>query len=636
MNLIHQDYMKIVSIGIIVILLVGLVNFYFFTEEPKKDHEEDTVEDAVIDDQISLLTNQGLTIEILRIRHRDILDKIFKISYTFKDPPSSYWITIVDGKECNSSGNVGFGSSGYFNEWDNMLKDCRVNYKVKDERKKSDVIIKIIEHKIIGLFGFRFQDIIEEEIHLTYDYRIGRWDGDDYLKDNDGYGHYLGEYVEVWFDMYQSDYDHDGIPYWTEINILDTDPMVDDSELDPDNDGIPTSWEWKWGYDPYIWDDHKNLDPDIDGIENLEEYKMRKWFSNPYQPDIYIETDGMQKKNFLDLTHVFHKDSQQMIIERFAQHGINVYIDDGWPDGPVNGGGEMLPFIDEIDEVIGGQILSFYQHNFPDERKGIFRYIVIANKLGWNTPSKYNKYDTILVFSGRDTEIKKKIAVKTLYFLTPRLRSILLAKGVLHELGHSMGLLPYTFPGNDIQNPIGFRYPSMPEEEYEKYLVQYHSIMNYDYIYKDGRLFDYSDGSNGPPYDQDDWKHLFLPSFQSDARAYEEPTDENFEDFEVMIDEIYPKINGWTYYKNLTQKQNDSLKYLVFSDLPIDIDFLILTSNNTELERNARIYALPDIDPFPVIQSWSLVAEGKIDIKYNEIKFYSIDEKISEIMDKLD
>ena len=112
MNLKHQDYMKIVSIGIVIILLVGLANFYFFTEEPKNDNKENAVEEIDRDDRISPLTNQGLTVEILRIRHRGILDEIFKMAYSWKDPPRSYWITNVDGKECNSAGNIGFGSSG--------------------------------------------------------------------------------------------------------------------------------------------------------------------------------------------------------------------------------------------------------------------------------------------------------------------------------------------------------------------------------------------------------------------------------------------------------------------------------------------------------------------------------------------
>jgi len=625
-----KKYIKIAGIALILVLIILVSTFAYLTifsqkmlEEEKEPMEKD------IDDRISPLTNQGLTVEILRIRHRDILDEIFKITYSWKDPPKSYWITNMDGKECNSLGNIGYGSSGLYNEWDTMLKDCRVNYKVEDEQKTSDVIITIMEQEQKGLLFKKTQDVLKEKIQVIYNYKTGRWDGDDYFKDCDGYGHFLGESVEIWFNIYQSDYDHDGISHWTEVNVLGTDPMVDDSKLDPDNDGVPTSWEWKWGYDPHTWDDHKNLDPDIDGIENIEEYKMEKWFANPYQPDIYIETDGMQKKNFFDLPHIFHEDSQQMIIERFAQHGINVYIDDGWPDGPINGGGEMLPFIDKIDEVIGGQISSFYQHNFPDERKGIFRYVVIANKLGWNTPCEYNKYDTILVFSGRKLNFRLFVAV------TPRLRSILLAKGVLHELGHSMGLLPYTFPGNDISSPVGTRYPNMPEEEYEKYLDQYHSIMNYNYIYQDRKLFDYSDGSNSAPYDQNDWNYLFLPSFQSDARAYEEPIDENFEDFEVMDDEIFPHMEGWTYNENLTLKHRDKLESLVYSDLDIDTDFRLLVTNNNDIDRNVRIYASPDINPFPVIQSWILVAEGKIDLVNDDIQLYSFNEKVNEVLDLL-
>ena len=77
------------------------------------------------------------------------------------------------------------------------------------------------------------------------------------------------------------------------MNILGTDPTVDDSKLDPDGDGIPTAWEWKWGYDPFTWDDHENLDPDLDGLSNIEEYQMAKWFADPFIQDIYYEVDYM-------------------------------------------------------------------------------------------------------------------------------------------------------------------------------------------------------------------------------------------------------------------------------------------------------------------------------------------------------
>ena len=122
-------------------------------------------------------------------------------------------------------------------------------------------------------------------------------------------------------------YDQDGIPYWAEVNVIKTDPRIDDSKLDPDGDGIPTSWEWKWNYDPKIWDDHVNLDPDIDGLENIEEYQMHKWFANPFSQDIYVEVDGMKKRGLLGKDHTLFEESKQIVIERFCLHGINIYID---------------------------------------------------------------------------------------------------------------------------------------------------------------------------------------------------------------------------------------------------------------------------------------------------------------------
>jgi hypothetical protein len=601
---------------IALIALVILVATYFYVaffapEEPKRKELPPKEED----DRISPYTNQGITVEILRIRNRGLMDKILKFGPSWRNKPCFYWKIIVDDKECSSLGNITV--NGVFNDWDTMLQEYRVNYYVKEEQEKSDVTISIFEQVKKGLFGRRIEDVEKERIRVVYNYRTGRWTGMDYLKDDDGYGHYLGETYEIWFNIYQSDYDHDKIPFWTEVNVLGTDPSVDDSMRDPDEDGIPTSWEWKWGYDPHVWDDHVNLDPDIDGIENIEEYQMRKWFGNPYQPDIYIETDGMQKRGLLDLKHVFFKESQQMIIERFARHGINVYIDDGWSDGPVNGGGELLPFIQSLDDVVGGP-LRFYEHNFADERKGIFRYVIIANTLGWCIPSKYNYYDTILVSSGiRETFFKRTA-------FTPRHQRVVLAKGILHELGHSMGLMPTTFPGVDIMYPVGVRWPNMPEEEYERYLNDYHSIMNYNYIWRDRKLFDYSNGVNGPPYDQNDWKHIYLPAFQFDSISYEEPVDETFEDLEVVDEEPGVLLDGWVLDENLTQKYRDELKKLVFiEDIDVVVEAYIRICDNDQQpsDRNLRVYARPKIDPFPISGGWSLVGEGYVDSEGN-IHFY--------------
>jgi hypothetical protein len=613
----------IISLFIVAILLISGIFSYFtyFKEEEKKK----TIEEIVVDDRISPYTNQGLIVEILRIRHRGLLDKMLTFGRSWRSTPSFYWVSEVDGEECNTKGHI--GETGVYTDWDTFDKESHVNYYIEEEQEKSIVNIKIIEIVKTGLLGFRKSEIERETIRLTYDFRTGRWYGDDYFKDKDGYGHYLGETFEIWFNIYQSDLDHDGIPFWTEVNILGTDPSVDDSKLDPDNDGIPTSWEWKWNYDPLVWNDHQNLDPDIDGIENIEEYKIAKWFANPYQPDVYIETDGMEKKGLIDVPHVFFEESQQMLIERFAQHGINVYIDDGWADGPINGGGEMVPFHKDFDDVSGKQLLSFYNNNFADERKGVFRYLLVGNQKDYSSgficPGKYNSFDAILCGSG----LKKVLITRTSF--TPRTFRITLASAAMHELGHSLGLLPHTFPGNDIQSRrAGDRYPNMPDDDYDGYLKEYESIMNYNYIYNK-KLFDYSDGSNGPPYDQNDWDYLYIPTFQVDSVVFETPSLETFEDF-IVIDD-YPGVlaNGWEFNKNLTKKNTEKLKHLaIVKNADVNISIYSKVNQDGENGYDVRIYSMPKL--YPVFAIWSLVAEGHIDSD-GEIQIYSQQDIIDEI-----
>ncbi len=614
----HKIVIGIAVILGICFLVVGVWYSGFFEPKPRQQTDASIIQEK--DDRISPLGGQQLTVEINRIRNRGLYDRMLKIGMSWREKPKFYWIVTVDGEEANSFGTVGHGSEGLFVTWDSILMDTRIPFRVGDEQPTSSVTISIVERVSSGLLKRRYSDSVKETITLTYDYRTGRWNGDDFLKDADGYGHFLGENYEVWFAVYQNDYDRDGIPYWAEINILGTDPMVDDSIRDPDGDGIPTAWEWKWGYNPFIKDDHEHLDPDFDGITNINEYALRKFFADPYRPDMYIETDFMQKRGPFDIPHIFFKESQQMIVEIFARHGINVYIDDGWPDGPVNGGGEMLPFIDSFEDVNGGQVLGFYVHNFADERKGIFRYVIVGNKLGWCTPSQYNGYDTILVGNGW------KPTIKTRFAFTPRHQRVCVAKGVLHELGHSLGLLPYTFPGNDITAPIGVRYPSMPKEDYEGYYTQYHSIMNYKYIWSDRTLVDFSHGENGAPYDQNDWLHIYLPTFNHDARAVEETEDEDFEDYELFDEMILPQIPGWT---NTTERVVTSTipTLKAYDTISVSTYVLLNTNKNNTPAWNVKIYGRPNIEPFPVIQSWTLVAEGYLD-EQGKIMIYSADQPI--------
>jgi len=627
----NKNSKKIVSIAIVLILILAGVILYIDYADKSKTVTKEPEKQKTYDDRISPFLSQGLTVEVLRIRNRGLMEKMLSFGLDWKKPPEYYWVSDVDGEIGDTSAIEAAGGvegSGTFNEWDTMLKECRVNYKINDEQETSKVKLSIMEIQPKGFLGRKEERIEKETISLIYDYRTGHWKGDDYLGDKDGYGHYLGEDYEIWFNLYQSDYDRDGIPFWTEINIYGTDPTIDDSELDPDKDGVPTSWEWKYGYDPLSWDNHKKLDPDFDGIENIEEYMLEDFFSDPYHPDMYIEYDGMKKGGIFDWDHVFYEESQQMVIERLAQHGISVYIDDGWPDSPVNGGGEMLDFVETLDEVVGGHMARWYKHNFPDERKGVFRYLIVANNAGFITPSEYNGYDHIVI----DTS-KYKTYVKRFAF-TPKRQRVVLAKGVLHELGHSLGLEPWTFYGIDNMPNGNLRWPeTLTDEEWENYNEQYVSIMNYKYIFdifKYRNLFDFSNGENGEPYDFDDWGHIYVPAFQRDAEAYEEPTLDTFEDFIRVDKEPEPVYYTWEYDEDITEHFKQKLSPFGYGIDNAEYEYRIYV-NTDENNEQIRLYAKPLIKP--VTTRWSLITEGKLNVEADEktLEFYSYENQVEQV-----
>jgi len=632
-----KQNMKTIGALLIVVVLVISSVFAYYVFYYKTETKAEQPTSQIIDTRVSPLISQGLNVEILRIRNRGLMDKMLKIGGNdWKNPPSFYWKVIVDGKEDSSLGSVGLGSNGLYNMWDTMGLEGRCGFKTKDEQLTSDVTIIIYEREKTGFLGRKTTDVEKQKINVVYDYRTGHWSGDDDLKDSDEYGHVRGEMYDVWFNVYQECYSHDYIPYWMKVNVYHLDPTKDYSNYDPNNDGIPIPWDWKWGYDPFASDNHTQWDPDCDGLTNLQEYQEAKWFADPFQPDIYIETDGMQKSRFFDVQHIFFKEAQQMLIERFAQHRINVYIDDGWPDGPKNGGGEMVPFVKEILDPPGGQQLSYYLHNFADERKGIFHYLLMANQAGYTMPSKFNWYDTMLVGNSLKNDIKLK------YAFTKRQMIVTVADGVMHELGHELGLMPEEFKGVDI-SPTTVRYPSMPKNEYNNYLKEYYSIMNYYYIYggivggsqvrKARTLFDYSDGSNGPPYDQNDWEHLYLPTFKINYITYEQASDKSFEDVELVLKQVNITSKDWAYNVNLTQQYNKTNNNLKYFDT-IGFDFKVFEYNGTDSNQsgNIRIYARPQV--YPTYTMWSFIIQGKVDSS-NNIKIYSQQDQINQVLKQI-
>ena len=614
--------MKTVVFIVIIVLSISSVFIYsgYFAEKQIEKKEESTS----IDDRISPLENQGFVIEILRIRHRGLLERLLKPGNSWKTPPSFYFITNMDGLEYISKDVTQHGRTAEvtFNTWDTMFEENKILKDAEEEQETSTVTLTIVERVSSGLLGLKTQDIEQDSFTVTYDYRTGRWSGHDNYNDDDGYGHYLGKTFEIWFNLYQIDNDGDFIPYWTEVNVLETDPTVDDSELDPDNDGIPTAWEWKWGYDPFTWDDHKRLDPDLDGIENIEEYQMEKWFANPYIQDIYYEVDVMGRGDLFDPPHYLFEETKQGIIERFAQHNIRVYIDDGWPNGPINGGGQILPHIDKISQD-SGMMLQFYNNNFADERKGIFRYLVLGHGGGFQHPSKNNVYDTTqLSYVSAKLKPIQNIFDFVLKGLIPTGRGKRVALGslILHEMAHSCSIDADSCAFGGIDN-ISYGLYILPNKQYKQTWGQYHSVLNYLYA-NDAKTFDLSTGQNGPPYDQNDWEMMFVGWFQYNADLIIEPYGERT----LARSEWW--VTGYTLDVNLTEQFVDLIGgYSPIDPIPMNWSVYRVEANTSNPNaRQIKVFAQPAIK---TTQQWVLYAEGDVDA-LDQMRFYSFDTVVNE------
>lgn len=622
-----------VSLFIIACLLISGTYVYivFSSKEEVVPPEQVTLK---IDNQISPLENQGLVFEILRMRHRGLLERLIKPGNSWKATPSFYFITNMDGLEYVSKDVQQHGRTTevMFNKWDTIFEENKIVKDVEEEQLTSTATLTIVERVSAGLLGLRTQDIEQEMFTVTYDYRTGRWSGHDNYNDYDGYGHYLGETFEIWFNLYQIDYDGDFIPYWTEVNVLGTDPMVDDSELDPDGDGIPTAWEWKWGYDPFTWDDHERLDPDLDGIENTEEYQMEKWFANPYIQDIYYEVDVMGRGGLFDPPHYLFEESKQGIIERFAQHNIRLYMDDGWTNGPINGGGEILPHIDKISQD-SGMMLQFYNNNFADERKGIFRYLVLGHGGGFQHPSKNNVYDTTqLSYISAKLKPIQNIFDFVLKGLIPTARGKRVAIGslILHEMAHSCSVDADSCSFEGIDN-ISYGVYILPNKQYKQTWGQYHSVLNYLYA-NDAKTFDLSNGLNGPPYDQDDWGMMFVGHFQYNAALIEEPF-YSPQAGESLVKSEW-RVTDYTYDENLTEQFIRNVGDFSPID-PIKVNWSVYRV--TDKEKNPdlpeiKIFAQPKIK---TTQQWVSYQNGCLDDEGNLV-FYDYEKILQERLKQAD
>ena len=345
-------------------------------------------------------------------------------------------------------------------------------------------------------------------VDISYDVRSGEWTGEDYLNDGNGYGHTSGfedgnyeeNDCEIWFDIYQlrggsSFLNPDRLTLWELVNVYNLDPYQNYAIVDNDGDGIPTSWEDKYGYDPLSYDDHKNLDPDNDGLDNVEEWMTSKWLSDPFSQDIFVEIDFMRMWN-LNKMCSFPEKSKYLVWRAFAKHNITLHIDDGC----MGGGGEAIPFdggltVNSLKEIRE----KYFLHGDPNNwRKGVFHYAIITcfGVHAFNRRVGGMAFYTDSFFVAQI----RLMALHPIFCIEGSNYYIAFAGAFMHELGHNLGIYNGNTPGCDNRNA---QFPW--QKDFWKYR-NYKSCMNYQYVY---RLVDYSDGSHGEN-DFDDWGRIDL------------------------------------------------------------------------------------------------------------------------------
>jgi len=365
------------------------------------------------------------------------------------------------------------------------------------------------------------------DIELIYSIKSGHWWGDDFTSDEptdadpSGYGrlngcddgsiYQKGRDCEIWFDIYQTDPDGDKIPYWTEVNIYGTDPEVDNTGEDVDDDGVPIEWEHKWGhyydswhdthywvYDPFIYDSHSTLDPDQDGLDNIEEYRTSQWGSDPFRKDLFVELDQMEEGPDGEKSSLLPEGSKELLRTAYDRQNVVYHLDDG-----CMGGSDTIPFDDlsSYDEL-QDFYLDYFLHGDPNNwRRGVFHYglVVYQAKInGFVFWGGVGPYLDAYQISANGMEEKARIP-----FIN---RDIAYASAYMHECGHTLGIFHGNTPGCDDQEG---KYPwQLDWWKWRPYV----SVMNYGYMYN---MVDYSDGSRGRN-DFDDWDRIDLTFFQRD------------------------------------------------------------------------------------------------------------------------
>jgi hypothetical protein len=443
-----------------------------------------------------------LTVEILKIRAFDKVDKQFNIlpynlgirnkrEYVDKDSDPDFFLkVIINGEEFTSDI---WHDTKYIYE-----PDFSPTLNVPDTEEFVDITIQLWDYNegenVLCDIGNE-----EYDVDITYSLKTGHWTGEDQINDPSGYGRLNGcddgtiykrdRDCELWFDVYLNDYDNDKIPYWTEVHVYGTDPEVDNTGEDLDNDDVPIEWEWKWDYDPLVAENHKGIDPEGDSIDNYEEYLTSQWESDPYRKDLFIELDIMEEGPQGQIS-TFPEESKELLYTAYNRQNLVYHLDDGKWD---NTGSEYVPF----DELTTWYDLypiynQFFLHGIQNNwRRGVFHYGLLVYQFDGPNGCAFGPNRFQVSSNGVEKSAENPIFERIEAY----------ASCYMHETGHTFGFWP--IPGHNSRSRTPFRlgwWLSRP----------YRSCMNYGYMYY---TVDYSAGSISPR-DYDDWSRMDLSYFE--------------------------------------------------------------------------------------------------------------------------
>ncbi|MCK4364934.1 MAG: hypothetical protein KAW45_02675 [Thermoplasmatales archaeon] len=162
MSAIKKKLMVILAIIIVVCLLSS--SYFLFIDFPSDENIIEESGEYELDNRISPLTNQGLILEISRVRHRSLLDEIMKIGTSWRKKPTFHVVTNIDDSEYSSYKEHGFT----YNTWDTIGQELRNIRDIEEEQSTSRITISVVEKVKKGIF--RTQDIEKEKIEIIYDY----------------------------------------------------------------------------------------------------------------------------------------------------------------------------------------------------------------------------------------------------------------------------------------------------------------------------------------------------------------------------------------------------------------------------------------------------------------------------------